>query len=338
MKYQLKNKNGLHLCVTNFGCRIIDLWTPDRNGEMADIVLGSNEEEEYVNFGKKERFLGATIGRYGNRIAKGRFTLNGKEYVLVQNNGQNALHGGPKGFDMVWWNVEKVTESKIDFSYVSADGEEGYPGELKVRMSYELSDENELIIKYEAVTDKDTVVNLTHHSFFNLHGEGNGDVNDHVMMINASRYTPIDETLIPTGELSDVEGTPFDFRKPAVISSQADFNNEQVKFGAGFDHNWVLDKKEGETLSKAAEVYDPKTGRVLEVFTTEPGMQFYCGNWFDGSTNGKNGKPYIKNCSFALETQHFPDSPNKPQFPSTKLVPGEVYTQTCIYKFSTALR
>jgi len=334
MKYNLKNKNGLHLCVTNFGCRIIDLWTPDRNGKMDDIVLGNNEEDEYVNYGKRERFLGAAIGRFGNRIANGRFTLSGKEYVLVQNNGQNALHGGPKGFDMVWWNVDKVTESRIDFSYVSPDGEEGYPGELTVKMSYELSDDNELVIKYEATTDKDTVVNLTHHSFFNLHGEGNGDVNDHVMMINAGRYVPVDETLIPTGEFADVEGTPFDFRKPAVIASKTDFDNIQIQRGAGFDHSWVLDKDAPGALSKAAEVYDPQTGRVLEVFTTEPGMQFYCGNWFDGSTVGKTGKAYIKNCSFALETQHFPDSPNKAHFPSTKLAPSEVYTQTCIYKFS----
>lgn len=334
MKYQLRNNNGLHMCVTDFGCRIIDLWTPDRDGRMGDIVLGNNEEEEYENFGNRERFLGAVIGRYGNRIANGRFTLSGKEYELVQNNGANALHGGPKGFDMVRWNVENVTDNRIDFSYVSADGEEGYPGQLTVRMSYELSEDNELIIRYEAVTDKDTVVNLTHHSYFNLHGEGCGDVNDHVMMINASRFTPIDETLIPTGELCSVEGTPFDFRSGAVISSKTDFSNPQIEYGFGFDHNWVLDKKEGETLSKAAEVYDPQTGRVLEVFTTEPGMQFYCGNWFDGSTSGKSGKPYIRNCAFALETQHFPDSPNKPQFPSTVLRPGEVYTQTCIYKFS----
>jgi len=334
MKYQLKNKNGLHLCVTNFGCRIIDLWAPDRNGKLDDIVLGNNEEDEYVNFGKRERFLGATIGRYGNRIANGRFTLSGKEYVLVQNNGQNALHGGPKGFDMVWWNVDKVSPNRIDFSYVSPDGEEGYPGELTVKISYELSDNDELIIKYEAVTDKETIVNLTHHSYFNLHGEGNADVNDHLMMINASRYVPIDENLIPTGEFAEVEGTPFDFRVPAVISSKTDFSNVQIQRGAGFDHSWVLEKDAPGALSKAAEVYDPQTGRVLEVFTTEPGMQFYCGNWFDGSTVGKAGKPYIKNCSFALETQHFPDSPNKAQFPSTRLLPGELYTQTCIYKFS----
>lgn len=334
MIYELKNINGLHLKVTNFGCRIMDLWTPDRNGAFDDIVLGTYDEDKYVNYGSGERFLGATIGRFGNRIAGGRFTLDGKEYSLAQNNGRNALHGGLKGFDMVHWKVEHVTENRIDFSYVSQDGEEGYPGTLKVKMSYELSDNDELVIRYSAETDAPTIINLTHHSFFNLHGEGNGSVNDLIMKINAGRYTPVDDTLIPTGELASVDGTPFDFRTPAEISQKLDWNNEQIRLGGGFDHNWVLDRKDDGSLFPAASVYDPQTGRVMEVLTTEPGMQFYGGNYFDGSMTGKNGKPYIKNCSLALETQHFPDSPNKSNFPSTVLRPGEEYTQTTTYRFS----
>ena len=335
MKYTLSNSNGLKMTVTDFGCRIMDLWVPDRNGAMGDIVLGTYDEEKYRNYGMGERFLGATIGRYGNRIAKGRFHLDGKEYVLAVNNGENALHGGVMGFDMVTWKVESLSENSIVFSYVSADGEEGYPGTLAVQMSYSLTDRNELVICYKAATDAPTIVNLTHHSFFNLHGEGEGTVNDHVLTINAEHYTPVDGTLIPTGELAPVEGTPFDFRQPHVIGSRLDQDDEQLRRGGGYDHNWVLAKPSAGDLSKAAEVYDPESGRCMEVFTTEPGIQFYGGNYFDGSMIGKNGKPYVKNCSLALETQHFPDSPNHPEFPSTVLRPSEEYRQTCIYKFST---
>lgn len=334
MKYELKNKNGIRLTVTDFGCRIMDLWVPDKDGRFDDIVLGTYDEDKYINYGSGERFLGATIGRFGNRIAKGRFSLEGKEYTLACNNGANALHGGILGFDMVVWEVLSHSENRIDFKYVSKDGEEGYPGTLETYMSYTLTDENELVVEHRATTDKTTIVNLTHHSFFNLHGEGNGDVNDMVMTINASAYTPVDETLIPTGEIAPVEGTPFDFRKPQVIGSRLSEDNEQLRLGGGYDHNWVLDKASEGELSFAAEVYDPQSGRRMQVYTTEPGMQFYGGNYFDGSMKGKNGKSYVKNCSLALETQHFPDSPNKPQFPSTVLKPGETYKHICIYRFS----
>lgn len=335
MKYILSNSNGLKLTVTDFGCRIMDLWVPDRNGVLADIVLGTYDEDRYRNYGSGERFLGAVIGRYGNRIAKGRFTLDGKEYTLAVNNGENALHGGVMGFDMVTWKVESVSDDSIVFSYVSADGEEGYPGTLAVRMSYVLTDSNELVISYKATTDAPTIVNLTHHSFFNLHGEGIGTVNDHVLTINAGRYTPVDETLIPTGELAPVDGTPFDFREPHVIGSRLGMDDGQLVRGGGYDHNWVLDKPAEGALSKAAEVYEPESGRRMEVFTTEPGIQFYGGNYFDGSMHGKNGRPYVRNCSLALETQHFPDSPNHSGFPSAVLRPSEEYSQICIYKFST---
>ena len=334
MKYTLSNSKGIRLTVTNFGCRIMDLWVPDRNGKLDDIVLGSYDEDKYRNYGSGERFLGATIGRYGNRIAKGKFTLEGKEYTLAVNNGANALHGGIKGFDMVEWEVLKAEKDSIHFRYVSPDGEEGYPGTLTVDMVYSLTDENELKIEYSATTDKTTIINLTHHSFFNLHGEGEGTINDMVMRINASRYTPVDETLIPTGEFAPVEGTPFDFREPHTIGSRVGEDNLQLRLGNGYDHNWILDKPSEGALSLAAEVYDPQTGRKMQVLTTEPGMQFYGGNYFDGSMKGKNGKSYVKNGSLALETQHFPDSPNKPEFPTTVLKPGETYTQTCIYKFS----
>lgn len=334
MKYELKNTAGLHLAVTDFGCRIMDLFVPDRNGNMADIVLGTYDEDRYEHYGCGERFLGATIGRFGNRIAEGRFTLDGKSYELARNNGRNALHGGILGFDMVRWKVECATESGMVFRYLSRDGEEGYPGNLDVKMTYELTGGNDLVIRYEAFTDKPTVVNLTHHSFFNLHGEGCGTVNDHILTINAGRYTPVDANLIPTGEMASVAGTPFDFRTPSEIGLRLDFGNEQIRFGGGFDHNWVLDRRDMVSLEKAAELYDPISGRVMEVFTTEPGLQFYGGNYFDGTMLGKNGKPYIKNCSLALEAQHFPDSPNRPEFPSTILRPGEKYSQTTVYRFS----
>lgn len=333
MKYTLANSKGMKCTVTDFGCRIMDLWVPDRNGASADVVLGTYDEDKYRNYGTGERFLGATIGRYGNRIAAGKFSLDGKEYTLPLNNGANSLHGGVTGFDMVCWKVESASSDSILFSYVSADGEEGYPGTLTVYMSYRLTEDNELVIEYRASTDSPTIVNLTHHSFFNLHGEGKGTVNDHILTINADRFTPVDATLIPTGELAPVEGTVFDFRKPVAIGSRLGADDGQLRLGGGYDHNWVLNKHEEGALTKAAELYDPESGRLMEVFTTEPGIQFYGGNYFDGTMSGKNGLPYIKNCSLALETQHFPDSPNHPDFPSTVLRPGEEYRQTCIYKF-----
>lgn len=335
MKYTLCNSRGLKCTVTDFGCRIMDLWVPDRDGRLEDVVLGTYDEDKYRNYGKGERFLGATIGRFGNRIAHGRFSLDGREYALALNNGANSLHGGVLGFDMVTWKVESVSADSIQFSYVSVDGEEGYPGTLTVRMSYTLTENNELVIDYKAVTDAHTIINLTHHSFFNLHGEGKGTVNDMLLMINADRYTPVDGTLIPTGELAPVEGTPFDFRNPAVIGSRLGAEDEQLERGAGYDHNWVLNKASEGELSKAAELYDPQSGRKMEVFTTEPGIQFYGGNYFDGTMTGKNGLPYVRNCSLALEAQHFPDSPNHPDFPSTELYPGQEYRQTTVYRYST---
>lgn len=317
MIYTLKN-DSISLKVTNFGCRIMELIVPDRQGIPGNVVLGAKTEEEYIHY-KGERFLGAAIGRYGNRIAGGRFSLDGKTYQLPQNNGKNSLHGGFKGFDMVFWKVEEYCGNRIVFTYLSPDGEEGYPGNLSVRMSYTLK-ECALIIEYHATTDAPTVVNLTHHSFFNLRGKGT--VNDHILTIFADSYTPVDDTLIPTGEIAPVDGTPFDFRQPTAIGSRLGLDDEQLARGCGYDHNWVLNKPSDGELTLAARLFDPTGGRTLEVLTTEPGMQFYGGNYFEK-----------KHCALALETQHFPDSPNHPDFPSTVLRPGETYSQTCIYKF-----
>ena len=331
--YILKNKNGVEISVSNFGGRVIEIFTPDRNGVFADIALGHNTLDKYVNY-TAERFLGATIGRFGNRIAKGKFTLNGKEYTLAQNNGQNSLHGGVKGFDMKVWDVVSATEQELVMTLESPDGEEGFPGNLKVKMTYRLTDDNEFEITHEAETDADTIVNLTHHSFFNLHGEGEGDINDHIMTIDADAFVPVDETLIPTGEIASVEGTPLDFRKPTQIGLRVNDDHEQLKRAKGYDHNWVLNKSAEGALDFACEVYEQTSGRVLSVFTTEPGMQFYGGNFFAGRI-GKSGKPYVFRGSLALETQHFPDSPNQPNFPSTVLKPNEKYKHICKYVFST---
>lgn len=331
--YYLKNAAGLGMTVTNFGARVVELFAPDRNGNFADIVLGHDNIDAYVNY-KGERFLGATIGRYGNRIAEGKFTLDGKEYTVPVNDGPNSLHGGTKGFDMVVWDTEQPDAQTLIFTYLSKDGEEGYPGNLTVKMTYRLTDDNEFIVTHEAETDAKTVVNLTHHSFFNLHGAGVGTVNDHEMMIAADRYTPVDSVLIPTGELPDVEGTPMDFRRPTTIGARVDNDFEQLKLGHGYDHNWVLTRKTDNGLELAATVYDPVSGRYMEVLTTEPGIQFYGGNFFDGTIVGKGGKTYDFRASLALETQHFPDSPNQPAFPSTVLEPGRPYSHTCVYKFS----
>ena len=333
MIYELFNTKGISLKVSSFGGRIMELRVPDREGLPADIVLGVKEEGQYRDYGSGERFLGAAIGRYANRIAGGKFTLDGKEYHLPLNNGNNSLHGGWKGFDMVEWNVDQAGDSRIQFSLVSPDGDEGYPGTLTVRMTYTLT-EDSLVIDYHAVTDAPTVVNLTHHSFFNLHGEGKGTVNDHLLFINADRYTPVDENLIPIG-IARVEGTPFDFTELTPIGRRLGENDRQLHLGKGYDHNWVLNKPSVGELSLAASVVDPDSRRRMDVLTTEPGIQFYGGNYFDGSMTGKNGLPYVKNCALALEAQHFPDSPNRPEFPSTVLRPGETYKQICIYRFST---
>lgn len=330
--FYLTNKNGLEITVTNFGARIVEFWTPDKTGHFEDIVLGHDHLDAYVDYGTGERFFGATIGRYGNRMAKGRFSLDGVEYCLPLNNGPNSLHGGEKGFDSMIWDTEQTDCQNIVFSYRSVDGEQGYPGNLDVGLTYQLNDNNELVITHTARTDKKTVINLTHHSFFNLHGAGNGTINDHLLTLHASHYTPVDSTLIPSGEVASVEGTPMDFRKPTLIGERVDEPFQQLKHGNGYDHNWVLDRHSDHDLELATELYEPESGRFINVLTTEPGIQFYGGNFLDGSILGKGGKAYFRRAAIALETQHFPDSPNHLNFPSTVLNPEETYKHICIYK------
>lgn len=330
--YFLENKNGLEMAVTNFGARVVELWVPDKDGQFEDIVLGHNNINSYVHY-QGERFLGSVIGRYGNRIAKGQFVLNGTTYQLPINNGPNSLHGGLRGFDMVAWNVDQTNNNKIVFTYLSIDGEEGYPGNLNVSMSYELNDNNEFMITYHATTDKTTVINLTHHSFFNLHGQGKGTINDHYLLIDANQYTPIDADLTPTGALENVASTPMDFRAATEIGSRLNADFCQLKYGKGYDHNWVLNRTSLKDIELAASIVEPRSGRYMEVYTTQPGIQFYGGNFFDGKVIGKSGKPYSYRNAFALETQHFPDSVNHPQFPTTVINPEEEYSHKCIYKF-----
>jgi len=332
--YTLTNSKGMEARITNYGGIIVSLVVPDKLGKLDDIVLGYDSLTEYV---KDNPYFGCIVGRYGNRIAKGRFTLNGIEYTLATNNGVNHLHGGMKGFDKVLWNArENQTKDgpALELTYVSKDGEEGYPGNLSVNVVYTLSDNNELRIHYRATTDKSTVVNLTHHSYFNMAGAGNRDILDHELMINADRFTPVDSGLIPTGELRKVHGTPMDFTHQAKICARIDQDDQQLRLGRGYDHNFVLNKR-GKALTVAARVYEKTTGRVMEVLTTEPGLQFYSGNFLDGHNIGKGGKSYKHRYGFCLETQHYPDSPNKPQFPSTVLNPGETYSSETIYKFYT---
>ncbi|GEC72765.1 aldose 1-epimerase [Flavobacterium flevense] len=332
--YVLKNKNGIVASFTNYGQRLISLMIPDRNGNFADVVLGFKDINTYKS--AREKYFGATIGRYGNRIAEGKFSIDDKVYQLTTNNKKNHLHGGNKGFNNCVWEAHQIGENEIEFTRTSVDGEEGYPGNLKVKIHYVLTDANELKIDYSATTDQNTIINLTHHSFFNLAGEGSGTINDHLLEINADRYTPVDEGLIPTGELASVIGTPFDFRSVKKIGKDLDVINEQLEFGKGYDHNFVLNNslKNDEGLCFAARVEEPKSGRVMEVYTNEPGLQFYGGNFLDGKTKGKSGKPYIYRGAFCLETQHFPDSPNHSNFPSTLLKVGKVYKSSCVYKFS----
>lgn len=327
--FYLRSKGGVQMAVTNYGAKVVALLAPDREGQLADVELGYDKIGQYVN--TKERYYGGVVGRYGNRIAKGRFKLDGKEYKLAVNNNANHLHGGLKGFNDVVWDVKQPDANTLEFHYLSKDGEEGYPGNLDITMTYALTDSNEFKIDYKATTDKPTVVNLTHHSFWNLHGAGNGDINDHVLMLNADKFTPVDSGLIPSGKLEPVKGTPMDFTKPTPIGERVGADFEQLKFGKGYDHNWVLNKK-GNELSLAATVLEPRSGRYMEVWTTEPGVQFYGGNFMAGDV-GKGGKTYIHRGALALETQHYPDSPNQPSFPSVVLRPGETYHQTCIYKF-----
>jgi len=326
----LKNKQGTIAEITNYGGKVVSLWVPDRNGNYEDIVLGYPDIDGFLT--AKGKYFGALIGRYGNRIDKGKFKLDGKEYILATNNGVNHLHGGNKGYDAVVWDAKQINQQTLELRYVSKDMEEGYPGNLTIKVKYQLNDENELKTEYWATTDKSTVVNLTQHSFFNLRGAGNGTINNHLLQINASYYTPVDEGLILTGKLAAVEDTPMDFKKLTKIGKRVNQDFEQLKYGLGYDHNFVLHQNL-EGYNYAAKVIEPISGRMLEVYTNEPGLQFYGGNFLDGSIKGKGDKPYEYRTAFCLETQHFPDSPNKPHFPSTRLNPGEEYYSICIYKF-----
>jgi aldose 1-epimerase len=328
--YTLSNKNGVEVKIMTYGGIVVGLKTPDKNGKLGDVVLGFDSLDGYVS---KSPYFGAIIGRYGNRIAQGRFTLNGTAYKLAQNNGQNALHGGLRGFDKQVWKVRSAGANFLELGYLSRDGEEGYPGNLNVTVRYALNDANELKIDYSATTDRATVLNLTNHSYFNLAGEGQGDILDQVLTVNAERFVPVDKGLIPAGEFRSVEGTPFDFRKPAVIGARINADDEQIRLGPGYDHCFVLNKT-GDSLPLAAAAYDPKTGRVLEVFTTEPGIQLYTGNFLDDTIHGKGGHVYPRRSAFCLETEHYPDSPNHPKFPTTVLNPGEHYHSTTMWKFS----
>lgn len=332
--YTLTNKNGMEATITNFGGIVVSLKAPDRNGKMDDVVLGYDKLDGYLT---NKAYFGALIGRYGNRIAHGQFKLGGSTYNVPKNDGDNSLHGGNTGFNKRVWTGKDVSGANgqaLELTYLSKDGEEGYPGNLSVKVVYTLTDQNELKIDYSATTDKETVLNLTNHSYFNLAGQGNGDILGHELTLRADRFTPVDKTLIPTGELRPVKGTPFDFTKPTAIGARIDADDEQIKFGKGYDHNWVLNSggKGGVTL--AAEAYEPKSGRVLQVLTDQPGIQFYTGNFLDGSITGKGGKVYNHRFAFCLETQHFPDSPNHPSFPSTTLKAGQHYHTVTIFKFS----
>ena len=332
--FTLKNDHGVELKVITYGATVISLKVPDQNGQFGDVVLGFDNLADYET---KSPFFGCVVGRYGNRIAQGKFALNSVVYNLATNNGPNHLHGGLKGFDKaVWQAKEKQTAAgpAIEFTHVSRDGDEGYPGALTIKLLYTLTEKNEFRIDYTATTDKDTICNLTNHSYFNLAGQGNGDILGHELLLNASHFTPVDATLIPTGELRPVKGTPFDFTKPTAIGARIQQTDEQLKFGNGYDHNWVLDKDE-EGLTLAARVTEPTTGRKMEVWTTEPGVQFYCGNFLDGTLTGKGGKVYKFRYGLCLETQHYPDSPNHPNFPPVTIRPGQTYQTTTVYRFST---
>lgn len=339
--YTLRNANGAEARIITYGGIVQSLKVPDKNGHFDDVVLGFDNLDGYVNdnYIKNCPYFGALIGRYGNRIANGKFSLAGRTYTLAQNNGPNCLHGGIVGFDKVVWTarpMDTLAGPALILTYLSKDGEEGFPGNLMVTAIYTLTDDNALKLEFTATTDKPTVVNLTHHSYFNLKGQGNGDILDHKVYINADRFTPVDSTLIPTGELQPVAGTPFDFRTPTAIGARInDTNNEQIKFAGGYDDNWVLDKPAPDALSLAARVVEPTTGRTMEVWTTSPGMQFYTGNFLDGTLTGKDGKVYRHRYAFCMEPQHYPDSPNHPEFPTTELKPGQTYHNTIIYKFGT---
>ena len=331
--YTLTN-GTITMQVTNFGARVVSLWTPDREGKMADIVLGYENIDRYVN-NTGERFLGAVVGRVANRIGAGKFTLDGKEYNTPLNNNGQTLHGGLKGVDMVVWDVEYVADNAITLHLVLPDGTDGFPGNLDITMTYTLTPENEFEVTYHAKTDKKTIVNLSHHSFFNLKGEAGGTITDHILTIKADKVTPTDANLIPTGELLPVEGTPFDFREPHAIGERIDAEHEQLKNGKGYDLNWVIAREDNGQVETVATLYEPTSGRCMDVATDQVAIQFYSGNFFDGTYNGKYGKPLKFRESVALETQKHPDAINHDNFPSIILNPDEVYTQVCVYKFYT---
>ncbi|MCU7496449.1 MAG: galactose mutarotase [Ignavibacteria bacterium] len=336
--YTLTNSKGMQAEITNYGGIVVRLVVPGNNNNLSDVVLGFNTLEEYI---KDSPYFGAIVGRYANRIANGRFQIGSEEYKLAINNTPGGipchLHGGIKGFDKVVWQAEASEGNNIPrlkLHYLSKDGEEHYPGNLDVTVTYSLTDDNELKIEYLATTDKATPVNLSNHSYFNLKGEGNGDILDHEVMLNAQKFTPVNRGLIPTGELRDVQGTPFDFTKPHKVGERINDKDEQLEYAGGYDHNWVLSTDSAGALKVAATVYEPSAGRFMEILTTQPGVQFYSGNFLDGQIKGKSGMPYEKRSGFCLETQHFPDSPNHPEFPDTILEPGKEFRSTTIYRFS----
>ncbi len=333
--FVLSNNNGLEAVFTNFGQRLVSLLVPDKNGVFDDIVLGHSTLEEYL-YPESEHYFGAIIGRYANRIANGTFVLDGKEYALVKNNGENHLHGGVKGFHTVVWETNQISANKIEFAYVSEHLEEGYPGNLKVKVAYILTEDNELKIIYEAVTDQNTVVNLTHHSYFNLKGEGKGDIGDHIIKINADYFTPLNKNMIPTGEIVSVINTSMDFTIPKSIEKHID--NKELLPTKGYDHNFILNKNQTNTegLIFAAKVEEAITGRILEVYTSEPGMQLYSGNFLNNKTKGKNIENHLFRGGLCLETQHFPDSPNQKEFPCVILKQGEIYRSSTVYRFGTS--
>ena len=334
--YILSNNHGMEASITNYGGTLVSLKIPDRTGKVADVVLGYDTLEGYVT---GTAYFGATVGRYANRIAQGKFTLDGVTYSLPKNNGPSTLHGGIVGFNKRLWHAREVANPEgesIELTYLSKDGEEGFPGNLSVTVVYTLfNDRNELKIEYSATADKDTVVNFTNHAYYNLAGQGNGDILQHQLTLHADRFTPVDETLIPTGELRDVKGTPFDFLQPAVIGARISQDDQQLKFGKGYDQNWIINKSDDSAgLTSAAKAYDPQSGRTLEVLTTEPAIQFYSGNHLDRIANGKDGKTYDFRSAFCLETQHFPDSPNHPNFPTTELKANQSYHSATVLRFS----
>jgi aldose 1-epimerase len=333
--FTVTNAKGIEVRAMTHGAIIVSLRVPDRQGQLDDIALGYDTAAEYVT--NKTTYFGAVVGRYANRIARGRFTLDGKDVQLTVNDGKNHLHGGKKGFDAVSWRGEPFDDQRgagVVFTYTSKDGEEGYPGTLTARVTYTLTDKNELIFDYHATTDAPTVVNLSQHTYFNLAGQGAREILEHDLQLFADRYTPVDDTLIPTGELAPVEGSPFDFRKPTAIGARIGQDNVQLKRGRGYDHNWVLTRS-GEGLQPAAKLSERTTGRSMTIATTEPGIQFYSGNFLDGSNTGKQGRVYKHRVGLCLETQHFPDSPNKPTFPSTTLKPGAEYQSRTVLTFGT---